>query len=179
APAGAATVVCHNDIAPRNTVFVAGRPVAFVDWDAAGPGTPEWDLAQAAWQFAPLTDDAGCAALGWPAPPDRGRRFRLLADGYGLGPDRRPGLAALASTRIRFTLDLIRRQAAAGEPAFVHLVESGLADGVDRDARWALTHRDELTAALLDGAPLDGAPLDGAPLDGARPAASATRHPAR
>ncbi|MGW2250687.1 phosphotransferase [Kitasatospora sp. NPDC001660] len=162
ATSGAQTVVCHNDIAPRNTVFVAGRPVAFIDWEAAGRETPEWDLAQAAWQFAPLTDDAGCAALGWPTPPDRGHRFRLLVEGYGLAPARRAGLAEAATARIRFTLDLIRRRAAEGEPAFVRLVESGLADGVERDARWTEAHRDELTAALLQPveAPLINDPLE-------------------
>lgn len=30
---GERTVVCHNDISPRNTVFLGGWPVAFLDWD--------------------------------------------------------------------------------------------------------------------------------------------------
>ncbi|MEU9000525.1 phosphotransferase [Streptomyces sp. NPDC048551] len=166
---GPGSVVCHNDIAPRNTVFVDGRPVAFIDWEAAGRGTPQWDLAQAAWQFAPLTDDGGCAALGWRTPPDRGRRFRLLVEGYGLAPAERAGLAGLAAARIRFTLDLIRRRAAAGEAGFVELVESGLADGVERDALWTEAHRDELTAALYDGTPLDGALPEGDRPEGDRP----------
>ncbi|MDH6708437.1 hypothetical protein P3T27_005177 [Kitasatospora sp. MAA19] len=159
ATSGAETVVCHNDIAPRNTVFVDGLPVAFIDWEAAGREIPEWDLAQAAWQFAPLTDERGCEALGWRAPPDRGHRLRLLAEGYGLPPDRRAGLAGLAAARIRFTLDLVRRRAAEGEPGFVRLVESGVADGIERDARWTEAHRDELTAALLSGSPLSGSAL--------------------
>ncbi|MEU8434937.1 phosphotransferase [Streptomyces sp. NPDC029216] len=160
ATSGPETVVCHNDIAPRNTVFVEGRPVAFIDWEAAGREVPEWDLAQAAWQFAPLTDDPGCAAFGWRTPPDRGRRLRLLVEGYGLPPERRTALAGLAATRIRFTLDLIRRRAAQGEPGFVRLVESGIADGVERDALWTEAHREELTAALLDDGPLPGEPAE-------------------
>jgi len=82
--AGERTIVCHNDIAPKNTVFRGGRPVAFLDWDLASPGPPAWDLAHAAWQFVPLSDDPGCAGHGWPVPPDRASRLRVLCDGYGL-----------------------------------------------------------------------------------------------
>jgi Ser/Thr protein kinase RdoA (MazF antagonist) len=40
---GPGSVVCHNDLTPRNTVFREGSPVAFVDFDlawlACRPGT--------------------------------------------------------------------------------------------------------------------------------------------
>ncbi len=58
---GARTVVCHNEISPRNTVFRGRRTVAFLDWALASPAALAWALAQAAWQFVPLSDDAGCA----------------------------------------------------------------------------------------------------------------------
>jgi hypothetical protein len=32
-------VACHNDLSPCNTVFRDGRPVAFIDFDAAAPGS--------------------------------------------------------------------------------------------------------------------------------------------
>ncbi|WP_420446124.1 phosphotransferase family protein [Candidatus Poriferisodalis sp.] len=51
-------VVCHGDIAPRNTVFGDGRATAFIDWDAIFVASPMWDLAHAVWQFAPVCDDA-------------------------------------------------------------------------------------------------------------------------
>ena len=41
---GEETVVCHNDVSPRNTVFRKGRPVAFLDWDLAVPAPPAWDV---------------------------------------------------------------------------------------------------------------------------------------
>jgi Ser/Thr protein kinase RdoA (MazF antagonist) len=37
---GPVTLVCHNDISPRNTVFRDGHPVAFLDWDFASPDPP-------------------------------------------------------------------------------------------------------------------------------------------
>ena len=33
-------IVCHNDIAPWNTVYRDGLPVAFIDWDFAAPVAP-------------------------------------------------------------------------------------------------------------------------------------------
>lgn len=42
-------VVCHNDLAPKNTVHRdVGKglmPVAFIDWDLAGPGERIHDIA--------------------------------------------------------------------------------------------------------------------------------------
>ena len=31
-------MICHNDVAPYNAVFVEGRPRALIDFDTAGPG---------------------------------------------------------------------------------------------------------------------------------------------
>ncbi len=72
-------VVCHNDPGPNNAVFVAGRPVAWIDFDFAAPGDPIEDVAYLAWSW--------CIS----GRPDRGpateqaRQVRLLADAYGLG----------------------------------------------------------------------------------------------
>ena len=54
----AGQIVCHGDIAPRNTVFGDGRATAFIDWDGIFVSTPMWDLAHAVWQFTPICDDA-------------------------------------------------------------------------------------------------------------------------
>jgi hypothetical protein len=55
-------VVCHNDVAPYNMVFVDGRPRALIDFDTAGPGPRVWDIAYAAYTFVPLTRFAPSAA---------------------------------------------------------------------------------------------------------------------
>ena len=144
-----ATVVCHNDISPRNTVFRHGRPVALLDWDFASPAPPAWDVAHVAWQFVPLTNDAGCARHGWPSPPDHTRRLRTLGDAYGLAGRDRPGFAQLVARRIAVTASGIEGLADAGNPAYARLVAAGVPTLVRADQRWVEQHAQRLNAALL------------------------------
>ncbi|GIF75040.1 phosphotransferase [Asanoa siamensis] len=85
-------LVCHGDLGPWNTVYRAGLPVAFIDWDAAGPREPLVDLAAAAKAFVPLEPDHRLREVD--PVPDRGARLRLFVDAYGL-TDRRAILPAL------------------------------------------------------------------------------------
>jgi hypothetical protein len=77
-------VICHNDVAPYNTVFVTGRATALIDWDYAGPGPRIWDIAHAAYRFAPLTHPEARAAYPLPGGWSEESRLRRFCDGYGL-----------------------------------------------------------------------------------------------
>jgi len=149
---GARTVVCHNDISPGNTVFRDGQPVAFLDWDLASPAPPAWDLAQVAWQFVPLADDAGCARNGWSSPPDRARRQRVLCDSYGLPDRERAGFSGLVACRMEATASGIEVLAARGVAAHERLVREGVPTLVREDKAWVERNASGLDAALLEGA---------------------------
>src|SRR5918999_1894977 len=146
--AGPQTIVCHNDVSPRNTVLRDGRPVAFLDWDLAAPAPPAWDVAHAAWQFVPLADDGYCLRHGWPSPPDRAHRLRVLCDGYGLGDGDRAGFSGLVARRMEATVSGIEELAAAGVAAHERLVRVGIPALVRADRAWVERHADELDAAL-------------------------------
>jgi hypothetical protein len=145
---GEGAIVCHNDLSPRNTVFRGDNPVAFLDWDLASPAPPAWDLAHAAWQFVPLSDDARCAEHGWHRPPDRTRRLRVLCDAYGLPPEDRAGFSGVVAKRMEATASGIERLAAEGVAAHQSLVREGVPASVRADRRWVERHAGELDAAI-------------------------------
>jgi aminoglycoside phosphotransferase (APT) family kinase protein len=77
-------VVSHGDLGPWNTVYREGTPVAFIDWDSAGPVDPLADLAAAAWTFVPLARPELLAEAGFNPVPDLPARLRTFVDAYGL-----------------------------------------------------------------------------------------------
>jgi hypothetical protein len=131
-------VICHNDLAPYNTVYERGRPIAFIDWDYAAPGPRQWDLAHAAWRFVPL-------GVATPVS-EAARRLRLLCDAYGLGE--RAGLVDVIARRQQALHDAIREFAARGIPAFVAMWGTHHSEQPLRDRAHLLAHRAEFEAAL-------------------------------
>jgi Ser/Thr protein kinase RdoA (MazF antagonist) len=72
-------VVCHGDASPCNCVFVDGMPAAFIDFDAAHPGSRLDDLGYAAWLWIDIGNDD--------LPVDRqGRRIADVFRSYGVDP---------------------------------------------------------------------------------------------
>jgi hypothetical protein len=137
--AGDRDVVCHNDLAPKNTVYDGWRPVAFIDWDLAAPGERTHDIAHVCWQYlelGPGVDDVGRTA----------RRIRLICDAYGL--DERDGLL----DTVLWWQDRCRRGIEAGalrgERAMAGLLERGVVGELRAAAEWVAGHRDELGAFL-------------------------------
>ena len=141
---GTDEVVGHNDIAPYNIVWRDGRVVGIIDWDLAGPGTPSWDVAFAAWTFGPIHTSAVAHELG--APIDAARRLRLLCDAYGLVD--RDDFLALVALRMQASIDGIETFAQRGEAAFVRMIADGHVARMRTDQAVLETHTDEWRAVL-------------------------------
>lgn len=92
---GQPSVLGHCDTGPWNIVSRQGRPVAFIDWETAGPVDPRVELAQAVWLNAQLVDDDIAERQGLPSVEARARQMRLLLDGYGLARADRVGFVDL------------------------------------------------------------------------------------
>lgn len=145
------SIVCHNDLSPRNTVFRDGQPVALIDWDMAYEAPPVWDVAHAIWQFVPVLADRDFASSGWDETPPIARRLhrmRLLIDGYGLSASARASFGDVLATRIDRTATGIRKLAAGGDPVHQKLVADGVVAEIERSRDWAQRHASAIDAAL-------------------------------
>jgi hypothetical protein len=138
--------VCHNELFPQNTVFRAGVPVAFIDWDTAAPGPRAWDLGFVAWRWVPLWRDEKCRAHGLPTGVgDKARRFRLLLDAYGLEPD--IGIVRAGIERMREFLGQLKQLVADGSEHEVEAERRGALDELALEIDWVEEHAVALVAS--------------------------------
>lgn len=142
-PAGDQDVVCHNDLAPKNTVYAVDggewRPLAFIDWDLAAPGERIHDVAHVCWQYLDL-------GPGVTDVREAARRIRLVCDAYGL--DGRDGLLDTVLWWQDRCWRGIEAGAARGEAAMIGLREGGAVDEVRAAGEWIAGHRRALGAFL-------------------------------
>ncbi|MEU6375981.1 phosphotransferase [Streptomyces sp. NPDC046909] len=140
--AGDQDVVCHNDLAPKNTVYDGEwRPLAFVDWDLAAPGERVHDLAHVCWQYLDL-------GPGVTDVREAAHRIRLIRDAYGepdIDGDLLLNTVLWWQDRCWRGIDAGAEQ---GEPAMVGLRESGAVAEVRDAYEWVARHRRELGAFL-------------------------------
>ncbi|WP_329332119.1 phosphotransferase [Streptomyces sp. NBC_00663] len=141
--AGDQDVVCHHDLAPKNTVYaVEGarwRPLAFIDWDLAAPGERVQDVAHVCWQYLDLGPGVTDVA-------ETARRMRLVRDAYGLTDG--GGLVEAVLWWQDRCWKGIEAGAERGEPAMVGLREGGAVEEVRAAYEWVDRHRRELGARL-------------------------------
>jgi hypothetical protein len=84
-------VIGHGDPGPWNIVAREGLPVAFIDWEFAGPIDRIDEVAHAAWLNAQLHDDDVADRNGLPNAEHRALQLGLFVDGYGLSAKDRAG----------------------------------------------------------------------------------------
>jgi hypothetical protein len=131
--------VCHNDLAPRNTVWTESGPV-FIDWDLCAPGRPVEDVAHACWQFLFL----GPAR----EPQDVVGPLRRGLDAYGLKAADRSILVDEITGWQQRCADGIEDRARRGEAPFQLLVDRGAVADVRASREWVLDHRRVFDDAL-------------------------------
>lgn len=131
--------ICHNEVYPWNTVFRAGVPVAFIDWDTAAPGPRVWDLGLIACVWVPFWPDALCEAAGLPTGvAEKARRFRLLTGAYGLEPDL--GIVRAGIERMQGFLEHLHRLVAQGSEWEVEMDRRGVLDELALNIAWVEEH---------------------------------------
>ncbi|HUZ42426.1 MAG TPA: phosphotransferase [Acidimicrobiales bacterium] len=152
---GRTSVIGHGDLGPWNILASDGRPVAFIDWDSAGPLEPLWELAHVTWQNAQLYDDDVSNVNHLPDLEGRSRQSKLILDGYGLGHDDRHDFV---DRMIQLAIWSAREEAIEHQ---VHAdTPSPSPDGYpilwavtwrSRSAAWMLDHREILQKSISDG----------------------------
>lgn len=142
----AGEIVCHNDIAPWNTVYREHLPVSFIDWDFAAPAPAVWDVAYAAWRFVPLYYDGIPGSAAEADPAECARRLKLFCDAYGL--DDRTGLLGVIQERQQAMYDTVRIWGEAGVPAFAEMWKTGHAVAPLRDKAFVGAFRQVLESVL-------------------------------
>ena len=140
-------VVCHNDVCPENVVYRDGVAVALLDFDFAAPGRAVYDLTQLAKMCVPLDTAEDAARLGR-GGLDPFRRLRVVADAYGLPPDRAAFVDVIEeslATRGAF----VERRVERGETAFVEMWKTmGGKERYERRYAWFERHRERFLETL-------------------------------
>jgi hypothetical protein len=135
-PLEAGEIICHHDFAPYNAVFNDHQLLGIIDWDGAGPGTVQEELAFLAWQWVPLGPPDLKEHVGCDPQIDEVARLRLLLDSYGYQD--RAGLIDAVIERIEISRSGIEERAAVGDPPYVSLRDEGYTRGMERTIQYLI-----------------------------------------
>jgi hypothetical protein len=137
--------IAHNDPNLDNVVFRAGRAVALIDFDLAGPGSPVWDVAAAARLWAPLRDPVDTT------DSRRGReleRTRILVDAYGLDEVGRAAFLPALVDSHAWMREIVRDGAGRGVPGFAAYWTPDAAARQERARAWFERNSEAIAAAV-------------------------------
>lgn len=123
-------IIAHNDAASYNAAWHQGKLTGFFDWDFAGPATPAWDLALAAFSWVPLHTRHWAAAEGFTDFAARPRRLVGFLRTYGWSATVGEFLDVVEA-RVKAHTEGIRDFAASGDEAFGRLLREGIPDALD------------------------------------------------
>jgi hypothetical protein len=124
-------IIGHNDTAPYNAAWHQGTLTGFFDWDFAGPATPQWDLAFAAFSWVPLHARQVVAAEGFTDFTARPQRLHRFLSAYGW-PTTPAEFLEVVRARVKAHADGIRDLATAGDEVSERLLRQGVADDLDQ-----------------------------------------------
>jgi hypothetical protein len=116
-------IICHHDFAPYNAVFKGSHLLGMVDWEGAGPGTVQEEIAFLAWQWTPLRSSDREIKDARDPEVDQVARLRLLLDSYGY--DDRAGLIDAVIERVEISRSGIEERADAGGLPYIGLRNEG------------------------------------------------------
>lgn len=144
---GPHTIVSHCNIAPWNIVNRDGRPIAFINWEYAGPTDRLNEIAATGWYCAQLHGDDVAELVGLPAAEVRAGWLKAFLDGYGLPARERVGLVTrMIEFAVRDTAGYARVQGITPETTDASHV--WLLAWQIRAADWMLRHRRLLQNAI-------------------------------
>lgn len=144
---GTPDIIGHCDAAPWNIVSRHGKPVALIDWEAAGPVERLTEIAMAAWNNAQLYDDDVAEMNGLPEARHRIRQVRIFSDAYGLPANDRHRLAYRI---IEFAAQSVRNEVIEQQitPETEHAPRVWGIAWQARSVAWLIRNRDALETAL-------------------------------
>lgn len=139
-------IICHHDFAPYNAIFKGSHLLGIVDWESAGPGTVQEEIAFLAWQWTPLRPPERQVKDGSDPNVDQVARLRLLLDSYGYQD--RSGLIDAVIERVEISRSGIEERAAAGGLPYIALRNEGHTRDMESLIRHLEQNRRQLQSAI-------------------------------
>jgi hypothetical protein len=141
-------VIGHGDVGPWNIIAGEGVPVAFIDWDFAGPVDRLDEVAEAVRLNCQLHGEDVTNLRHLAEPAVRAQQVALFADSYGLDTAQRDQLLPrMVECALRGCANDCDEAVVTPDFTGPHPMVWGMAWQI-RGARWLLDHSDILADAL-------------------------------